>query len=88
MLTHTRTLHTLTLLCAVAGAGGSTTASAASTFQVEEATDQVDREMKTVLRDRLGAELVESIDPGYPDDPDVPNMRFTFPTPWRNRCHA
>ena len=48
------------------------------TLNHEAISDQVDREMKTLLRDRLGAELVESIDPGYPDDPDVPNMRFTF----------
>jgi Asp-tRNA(Asn)/Glu-tRNA(Gln) amidotransferase A subunit family amidase len=41
-------------------------------------SDLVDKEFKTVLRDRLGAELVESIDPQYPDDPDVPNMTYTF----------
>jgi amidase len=41
-------------------------------------SDQMDREIKTVLRDRLGAELVESITPDYPDDPDVPNMRYSF----------
>ncbi|HEY6212510.1 MAG TPA: amidase family protein [Vicinamibacterales bacterium] len=41
-------------------------------------SDQIDREIKTVLRDRLGADLVESITPGYPDDPDVPNMRYGF----------
>jgi Asp-tRNA(Asn)/Glu-tRNA(Gln) amidotransferase A subunit family amidase len=41
-------------------------------------SDLVDAEIKRVLRDRLGAELVESIDPLYPDDPGVPNMRFTF----------
>ena len=41
-------------------------------------SDLVDKEFKTVLRDRLGAELVESIDPQYPDDPDVPNMKYTF----------
>ncbi|MBI4447138.1 MAG: amidase [Acidobacteria bacterium] len=41
-------------------------------------SDQIDREIETVLRDKLGAELVESIDPLYPDDPDVPNMKFTF----------
>src|SRR5262249_50570769 len=27
---------------------------------------------------RLGAEIVESKDPLYPDDPDVPNMTYTF----------
>jgi Asp-tRNA(Asn)/Glu-tRNA(Gln) amidotransferase A subunit family amidase len=41
-------------------------------------SDLVDKEFKTVLRDRLGAELVESTDPQYPDDPDVPNMKYTF----------
>ena len=44
----------------------------------EAISDQIDREIKTVLRDRLGAELVESMTPGYPDDPDVPNMRYSF----------
>jgi amidase len=44
----------------------------------EAISDQMDREIKTVLRDRLGAELVESMTPGYPDDPDVPNMRYSF----------
>jgi amidase len=37
-----------------------------------------DKEFKTILRDRLGAELVESVDPQYPDDPQVPNMKYTF----------
>lgn len=41
-------------------------------------SDQVDREIKAVLRDKLGAELVESVDPMYADDPAVPNMRYTF----------
>jgi Asp-tRNA(Asn)/Glu-tRNA(Gln) amidotransferase A subunit family amidase len=31
-----------------------------------------------VLRDRLGAELVESVDPKWPDDPSIPNMQYTF----------
>ena len=44
----------------------------------ETISDQVDREIKTVLRDRLGAELVETITPAYPDDPDVPNLTYTF----------
>jgi Asp-tRNA(Asn)/Glu-tRNA(Gln) amidotransferase A subunit family amidase len=44
----------------------------------EAISDQIDAEIKSVLRDRLGAELVESIDPAYPDDPDVPNMEYTF----------
>jgi Asp-tRNA(Asn)/Glu-tRNA(Gln) amidotransferase A subunit family amidase len=41
-------------------------------------SDQIDREIKSVLRDQLGAELVETVDPGYADDPSVPNVRFTF----------
>ena len=44
----------------------------------ETISDQIDREIKTVLRDRLGAELVETITPAYPDDPDVPNLTYTF----------
>jgi amidase len=44
----------------------------------EAISDQMDREIKAVLRDRLGAELVESVTPGYPDDPAVPNMRYSF----------
>jgi len=41
-------------------------------------SDRVDQEFKKVLRDKLGADLVESVDPQYPDDPDVPNMKYTF----------
>ena len=41
-------------------------------------SDRVDAEIKAVLRDKLGAEIVESFDPEYPDDPSVPNMRYTF----------
>ena len=44
----------------------------------EAISDQIDREIKTVLRDRLGAELVETVTPDYPDDPDVPNLRYSF----------
>ena len=44
----------------------------------ETISDQIDREIKTVLRDRLGAEVVETITPAYPDDPDVPNLTYTF----------
>ena len=40
--------------------------------------DQLNNEFKTVLRNELGAELVESVDSLYPDDPDVPNMDYTF----------
>jgi Asp-tRNA(Asn)/Glu-tRNA(Gln) amidotransferase A subunit family amidase len=41
-------------------------------------SDQIDAEIKKVLRDQLGAELVESVDPLYPDDPSIPNMVYTF----------
>lgn len=41
-------------------------------------SDQIDQEIKKVLRDQLGATLVESVDPMYPDDPKVPNMTYTF----------
>jgi Asp-tRNA(Asn)/Glu-tRNA(Gln) amidotransferase A subunit family amidase len=41
-------------------------------------SDQIDNEIKTVLRDKLGAELVESVDPSYPDDPGIANMKYTF----------
>ena len=41
-------------------------------------SDRIDDEIKTVLRDRLGASLVESVDPLHPDDPAVPNMEYTF----------
>jgi amidase len=41
-------------------------------------SDQVDQEIKAVLRDKLGATVVESVDPLYPDDPNVPNMTYTF----------
>jgi Asp-tRNA(Asn)/Glu-tRNA(Gln) amidotransferase A subunit family amidase len=39
---------------------------------------QIDQEIKKVLRDALGAEIVESITPGHPDDPDVPNLKYAF----------
>jgi Asp-tRNA(Asn)/Glu-tRNA(Gln) amidotransferase A subunit family amidase len=41
-------------------------------------SDQIDREAKRVLRDQLGAELVEVRTPDYPDDPEVPDLKFTF----------
>ena len=44
----------------------------------EAISDQLDQEIKAVLRDKLGATLVESADPMYPDDPSVPNMTYTF----------
>jgi amidase len=39
-------------------------------------SDGVNRELK-VLKD-LGAELVETVDPQYPDDPSIPNVAFSF----------
>ena len=41
-------------------------------------SDTSNDEIKKVLRDRLGAELVESFDPLYPDDPSIPNMTYNF----------
>jgi amidase len=41
-------------------------------------SDMIDKEIKSVLRDKLGAMIVESVDPMYPDDPTVPNMTYTF----------
>ncbi len=44
----------------------------------EAISDQVDKEIKKILRDKLGAELVESVDPMHADDPTVPNIKYTF----------
>lgn len=44
----------------------------------EAIVDQLDREMKEVLRERLGADLVETRTSGVPDDPDVPDVSFSF----------
>jgi Asp-tRNA(Asn)/Glu-tRNA(Gln) amidotransferase A subunit family amidase len=41
-------------------------------------SEKLDNEIKTILRDKLGAELVESVDPQFPDDPGIPNMVYTF----------
>jgi hypothetical protein len=41
-------------------------------------SDQTDKEIKAVLRDKLGAELIETVDPKYPDDASVPNVKYTF----------
>jgi amidase len=41
-------------------------------------SEQIDQEIKDVLRDQLGAEIIESVDPLYPDDLSVPNMAYTF----------
>ena len=37
------------------------------------------KEIKTILGDKLGATLVESIDPLFPDDPGIPNMNPSYP---------
>lgn len=42
------------------------------------ASDYIDTEIKAVLRDQLGATLVESSDPEYPDDASIPNMEYDF----------
>jgi len=39
-------------------------------------SDGINKELQ-VLKD-LGAELVETTDPAYPDDPSIPNMAYTF----------
>jgi amidase len=44
----------------------------------EAISDQIDGEIKKVLRDKLGAELLESTEPMYTDDPSIPNMKYTF----------
>jgi amidase len=44
----------------------------------EAIIDQINNEVKTVLRDQLGAELVQSLDPRYPADPDIPVLKYTF----------
>ena len=48
------------------------------TLNHEAISDQIDQEVKKVLRDQLGAELVETIIADYPDDPGVPNLTYTF----------
>ena len=42
------------------------------------ASDLVNGQILRVLRDELGAEIVESSDPAYPDDPSIPNMAYDF----------
>lgn len=44
----------------------------------EAISDQIDAEIKKVLRDQLGAELVETVTPRFPDDPSVPNLKYGF----------
>ncbi len=41
-------------------------------------SDLVNEDIIRVLRDELGAEIVESFDPEYPDDPSIPNMAYGF----------
>lgn len=41
-------------------------------------SDQIDAEIKRVLRDQLGAELVEMRAAEYPDDPSVPDLKYSF----------
>ncbi|WP_411887462.1 amidase family protein [Hydrocarboniphaga effusa] len=41
-------------------------------------SDALNDEIKRVLGDELGATLVESYDPKYPDDPKIPNMPYNF----------
>jgi amidase len=43
----------------------------------------IDKEIKTVLRDKLGAELLESVDPLYGDDPGIPNLKYSFEDAYR-----
>ena len=49
-----------------------------TTHNHETISDQIDNEIKSVLRDQLGAELVETSAEGYPDDPNVPNLKYSF----------
>ncbi|MEQ1884944.1 MAG: amidase family protein [Bryobacteraceae bacterium] len=44
----------------------------------EPIVDAAVKEIKTVLGDQLGATLVESVDPLFPDDPAIENMRPSY----------
>jgi len=44
----------------------------------EPIVDAAVREIEQVLRDQLGATLVESVDPLWPDDPDIENMQPSY----------
>jgi amidase len=44
----------------------------------ETISDKLDGEIKSVLGEKLGATLVETIDPAYPDDSSVPNVGYSF----------
>ncbi|MCA1603885.1 MAG: amidase, partial [Acidobacteria bacterium] len=41
-------------------------------------SNQIDNEIKSILRDELGATLFESRDPRLPDDTDVEDLEYTF----------
>lgn len=41
-------------------------------------SDQINAEAKRVLRDELGAELVETLEPLYTEDPEIPDVRYGF----------
>jgi Asp-tRNA(Asn)/Glu-tRNA(Gln) amidotransferase A subunit family amidase len=41
-------------------------------------SDQITQEAKQVLRDQLGAELVETVDPLYADDPEIATLEYDF----------
>ena len=44
----------------------------------EAISDQTNAEFKAVLRDKLGAELIEMTSADYPDDAEMPNLSYTF----------
>ncbi|MDP9037708.1 MAG: amidase family protein [Acidobacteriota bacterium] len=44
----------------------------------EAISDKLNKEIKSVLGERLGATLLESVDPLYPDDPGIPNLTYSF----------
>jgi len=43
-----------------------------------EINELIEDQIKDILRDELGAELVESVDPLANDDKKIPNMEYTF----------
>jgi amidase len=44
----------------------------------EPIVEAASREIKAVLGGKLGATLVESVDPGWPDDPEIENMNPSY----------
>jgi Asp-tRNA(Asn)/Glu-tRNA(Gln) amidotransferase A subunit family amidase len=44
----------------------------------EPISQAADKEIKAILRDYLGATLVESVDPLWPDDPKIENMKPSY----------